>query len=88
MRETGWLIESGAPWARSQPLYLRIWVNSGIPSITWTERPEIAMRFCREDDAKLFWYLHPETANIPKVTEHVWIDGVRTTTAEGQEKQP
>lgn len=73
-REVGWLIESGAPWFASRPHWLRIWVNSGIPSITWTDDANIALRFSRQEDATLFWYLHPQTANIPKITEHVWID--------------
>ena len=79
-RETGWLIESGAPWAASRPMYLRIWVQSGRPEITWTEHSEIALRFCRKDDATLFWYLHPEPANIPKITEHIWLDGLHVET--------
>ena len=91
MRETGWLIESGAPWAQSRQMYRRTWVNSGMPSVSWTDDSRIALRFCRKEDATLFWYLHSEPANIPKITEHVWIDGVRAPQpidAEGQEKQP
>lgn len=75
MREIGWLIESGAPGMTNPPHYLRVWVNGGRASTTWTPHAEIAMRFAREEDARHFWYLHGETANIPRIAEHLWVDG-------------
>ena len=81
-RETGWLIESGAPWFATKAHWLRIWINSGRPSITWTDDPNAALRFARKEDATYFWYLHPEEANIPKITEHVWMDGMHTADGE------
>jgi hypothetical protein len=43
--------------------------------VQWSEYASLGLRFCRKEDAEMFWLLCPQPGVIPAITEHVWIDG-------------
>ena len=69
----GWLIEQEIHFPRHRWLRLDYDLSDGVPQparIGWTENANLALRFGRREDARLFALLHPDACRQALFTSH------------------
>lgn len=81
-KDTGWLVE------RQFESQAPMWITHDPTGLAWTSNANASLRFCRRQDAAEFmeWYVRPwmreyEAKGTLLVTEHQWVDMVRTASS-------